>query len=61
MAELLGPLDLKSGNPEFKPYSDHQLDIFQLVLGSAPGLSSLALKKLNGEWSVRYMFTEKLA
>ena len=30
--------DLKSGNPEFKSHSDHQLDLFQVVPGSTPQL-----------------------
>ena len=30
--------DLKSGNPEFKSRSDHQPDLFQVVLGSTPWL-----------------------
>ena len=29
---------LKSGDPEFKSRSDHQLDLFQVVLGSTPWL-----------------------
>lgn len=29
-------LELKPGSPEFKSLSDHQLDLFQVVLGSAP-------------------------
>ena len=28
--------DLKSGDPEFKSRSDHELDLFQVVLGSTP-------------------------
>ena len=31
-------LDLKSGYPEFKSRSDHQLDLFQVVPGSPPWL-----------------------
>ena len=31
-------LDLKSGEPEFKFRSDHQLDLFQVAPGSTPRL-----------------------
>ena len=31
-------LDLKSGDPKFKSCSDHQVDLFQVVLGSTPQL-----------------------
>ena len=34
----------------FDDSADHQLDLFQLVSGSTPGLSSLALK--NPQWGV---------
>ena len=30
--------DLKSGDPEFKPRSDHWLDLFEVVPGSTPRL-----------------------
>ena len=30
--------DLKSGDPEFKSRSDHQLDLFQVVPGSTAAL-----------------------
>ena len=29
-------LDLKSEDPEFKPRSDHSLDLFEVVPGSTP-------------------------
>ena len=38
--------DLKSSNPDFKSHTDHQLDLFQVVLGSTP---RLGLYKAN--WS----------
>lgn len=36
--QMLRPLDLKTGDPEFKSSSDHQLDLFQEVPGSTPWL-----------------------
>ena len=38
MAEWFRALDLKSGDPEFKSRSDHNVDLFQLVPGSTPQL-----------------------
>ena len=38
VAECLGVLDLKSGNPGFKSLSDHQLDSWKVVLGLNPQL-----------------------
>ena len=35
---MLRPLDLKTGDPEFKSCSDHQLDLFQDLFGSTPRL-----------------------
>ena len=36
-------LNFKSGDPEFKSRSDHQLDLFQVVLGLTPRLRLLSL------------------
>ena len=35
---MVGALDLKSGDPEFKSRSDHQLDLSHIVPGSTPRL-----------------------
>ena len=34
-SQVVGALDLKSGDPEFKSRSGHQLDLFQTIFGSA--------------------------
>ena len=38
--------DLKSGDPEFKSRTDHQLDLFQEVLGSTPQLRLYSVSQL---------------
>ena len=37
-AAWLSGYDLKSGDPEFKSHSVHQLDLFQVAPGSTPRL-----------------------
>ena len=39
VAKWFGALDLKSIFPEFKSHSDHLLDLFQVLPGSAPKLN----------------------
>ena len=38
IAQVVRVPDLKSGDPEFKSFSDHKLDLFQVVSGSTPQL-----------------------
>ena len=38
MAQWFRAPDSKSGDPEFKSRSDHQLDLFEVIPGSSPRL-----------------------
>ena len=44
---MVSALNLRSGDPEFKSRSNHQLNLFQVVSGSAAPVSLLSFDILN--------------